>query len=126
MIYIKPEDAIKINKKLNEMVHKGQNKINKNLIASILEQASKQKSPEESAAIYFYRIVQDHPFFGANRRTAFILSDMFLQLNGYEFNVEKEKFMEIAYKLRNENWEYNDVLNEFKKIIVKQKRKEYA
>lgn len=37
------------------------------------------------AAAYAYGISQNHPFVDGNKRTAFVVSVLFIELNGFEF-----------------------------------------
>jgi death on curing protein len=38
----------------------------------------------DSAAAYAYGLTKNHPFFDGNKRTAFVVMALFLELNGYE------------------------------------------
>ncbi len=51
------------------------------------------------AAAYAYGILRNHPFVDGNKRTAFVVMKLFLQLNGYELNVNDNEFVEIMPKV---------------------------
>ena len=78
MKYLTYDILLGINKRLNEYEGKKQTNFKKETIRSIVKEAY-EKSPIEAATAYYYRIVYEHPFRGANRRTAFIATDMFLR-----------------------------------------------
>ena len=40
------------------------------------------------AAAYGYGIARNHPFFDGNKRTAFVVVEVFLNLNGYELEAD--------------------------------------
>jgi death on curing protein len=42
------------------------------------------------AAAYGFGIARNHPFAGGNKRTAFVAIELFLALNGYDFNASDE------------------------------------
>ncbi|GFK21475.1 death-on-curing family protein [Tetragenococcus halophilus] len=51
---------------------------------------------EEKAAILMINIVKRHPFFNANKRTAIMAIDSFLQFNGYEVQFELEEGIQLV------------------------------
>lgn len=78
MRYLTYDALLGINKRLNEYEGKKQTNFKKETIRSIVKEAY-EAPPIEAATTYYYRIVYEHPFRGANRRTAFISTDMFLR-----------------------------------------------
>ncbi len=46
----------------------------------------------EMAAAYLFHIVQDHPFIDGNKRTGAAAAVVFLQLNGWMFNLAEGEF----------------------------------
>lgn len=44
----------------------------------------------EMAAAYIAGLVQNHPFVDGNKRTAFLVGILFLELNGYRFTASEE------------------------------------
>lgn len=53
----------------------------------------------ELAAAYSYGIARNHPFTDGNKRTAFIASTLFLELNGYRLQSDEDETTEIFQKL---------------------------
>lgn len=51
----------------------------------------------ELAAAYAEGIARNHPFLDGNKRTAFAAAGMFLQVNGYELQVEKGNEQETVF-----------------------------
>lgn len=66
------------------------------LLASALARPRQMFSSAEApdtvdlAAAYAFGIVRNHPFVDGNKRTAFVLAVLFLELNGYRFNANEE------------------------------------
>ncbi len=50
------------------------------------------------AASYAFGIARNHPFVDGNKRTAFVAMEVFLDLNGFEFNASDEDC--VLYTLR--------------------------
>jgi len=46
------------------------------------------KDLTEMAAALFESLIKNHPFVDGNKRVAFFATDVFLRMNGYQFNVE--------------------------------------
>ncbi|MCK4790979.1 MAG: type II toxin-antitoxin system death-on-curing family toxin [Desulfobacteraceae bacterium] len=44
----------------------------------------------EMAAALFESLLMNHPFIDGNKRMAFFVTDIFLRLNGYRFNVDAQ------------------------------------
>ncbi len=78
MRYLTYDVLVGINKRLNEYEGKKQTNFKKETIRSIAKEAY-EMPPIAAATTYYYRIIYEHPFRGANRRTAFIATDMFLR-----------------------------------------------
>ncbi|MFA0784306.1 type II toxin-antitoxin system death-on-curing family toxin [Fervidibacter sacchari] len=51
---------------------------------------------EEKAAALMHSIIADHPFADGNKRTAFLATQEFLRLNGYEIVVETREALEFT------------------------------
>ncbi|MBT9546135.1 MAG: type II toxin-antitoxin system death-on-curing family toxin [Candidatus Sericytochromatia bacterium] len=48
----------------------------------------------DKAAAYLYHIVKNHPFVDGNKRTGFGCANIFLRLNGYQFEEEYKQALE--------------------------------
>lgn len=51
------------------------------------------------AASYAYRIVENHPFLDGNKRTGFMLSATFLELNGFRLTASEESVVAATFGL---------------------------
>ena len=51
------------------------------------------------AASYAYGIGKNHPFYDGNKRTAAVVCEGFLLLNGYKIIVSDEEWAEVIYQL---------------------------
>lgn len=55
----------------------------------------------ELASSYAYGIIKNHPFIDGNKRSAFVVSLLFLELNGYELIASREEMVTTFLKLAN-------------------------
>ena len=55
-------------------------------------------SLQEKAATVMHEIIKLHPFNDGNKRTAFIATDTFLRVNGYELRVPQQSAVDVALK----------------------------
>lgn len=117
--YLTYENLLNLNKKLNEMSGKLQTNFNKQRIRDIIRAANNEPDINKAAAIYFYGITK-HPFRGANRRTAFYATDIFLKWNGKKLSDEfhGEKTRNLFYKIRDKNISLKETTAELNKVIV--------
>jgi len=57
-------------------------------------------SASQLAAAYAFGIIKDHPFYDGNKRTALVVAETFLALNGYELTASDQDcyriIMEVA------------------------------
>lgn len=122
MQHIGFENAMRLNKRLNELIGKGQNKVNKEQLKAILKDAESRNDPIDAAAVYFYRINRDHPFYGANKRSGFMLADIFLQNQGILLDWDKEDAYHIAMEVRAGRIPFDDLKVIIKAHIAKKKK----
>lgn len=52
--------------------------------------------PFEMAAAYLFHLVKNHPFIDGNKRIGFATAHVFLDLNGYELEVEEDEGVEFT------------------------------
>jgi death-on-curing protein len=57
------------------------------------------------AALYTAAIVRNHPFVDGNKRTAFLVGVLFLEMNGYEFTARQEDAAEAVLALAAGDWD---------------------
>jgi len=48
------------------------------------------------AAAYAHGIAKNHPFFDGNKRTAFVIADVFLKLHGYAFSMSEQEAVPLV------------------------------
>ena len=54
------------------------------------------KTVTEMAAAYLFHITQNHPFIDGNKRVGAVCAIVFLEINGYDFNISEELLEEIV------------------------------
>jgi death on curing protein len=57
----------------------------------------------ELAASYAYGIIKNHPFIDGNKRSSFVVSLLFLELNGYELITSREEKVSTFLKLASDS-----------------------
>ena len=73
---------------------------------------------EEKAAILMINIVKRHPFFNANKRTAMMAVDSFLQFNGYEIQFELDEGIQLVIEIANyDTDDFEDLKAHVSKVI---------
>jgi death on curing protein len=53
----------------------------------------------EQAAAYLYHLAMNHPFIDGNKRTAFAVMLIFLNLNGYTLNLSQEQAYNLVIRV---------------------------
>jgi death on curing protein len=53
----------------------------------------------KKAAVYMLRITISHCFADGNKRAAFLSTDLFLKINGYEFRVDQNELYDFCLKI---------------------------
>lgn len=70
-------------------------------------------SIEEKAAILMINLIKKHPFFNANKRTAVMAVDIFLQLNGYDITFEVNTGIDLVVFIATFEEENFETLKEY-------------
>ena len=73
----------------------------------------------EQAAAYLYHIAMNHPFIDGNKRSAFAVTDTFLRLNRFYFNLTDEQVYDLVMQVAQGNMTKEEVSTEFELCIVK-------
>lgn len=55
----------------------------------------------KKAAVYMHRIISSHCFSDGNKRAGFLATEVFLGLNGYEFDVTTDELFDFCLKIAN-------------------------
>ena len=61
------------------------------------------------AATLCFGLIKDHPWLGGNKRTATILVDRFLHLNGMELRTTVNETVELALAVEADRWDVNAI-----------------
>lgn len=77
------------------------------------------KGLSQKAASYFYFIIKNHPFNDANKRTAFISSLVFLEMNDVDLDFEGDKLENLAIETAEAKKEITDIAIFFEAAKVK-------
>jgi death-on-curing protein len=95
--YLSANDVIEINKRIGE---KGV-VMNQGALENMLERQEIAHSLSKKAAIMLTDIVEMHMFLDGNKRTAFVATTLFLEMNGVELKYSKQLEREVTGILYN-------------------------
>lgn len=74
----------------------------------------------EMAAALFESLIMNHPFLDGNKRIAFFAVDVFLRLNGWQFNVESKRAHQLLIALlKKQECDFANLLVWIRDSIVK-------
>ena len=88
----------------------------KDLLESALNRP-KQSANFENADIYrqaatlCFGLVKNHPWLGGNKRTATFLTEVFLEINGFELNATDEEIYKIVLLIESDAWKADEIEN---------------
>ncbi|MBI2232315.1 MAG: type II toxin-antitoxin system death-on-curing family toxin [Candidatus Aenigmarchaeota archaeon] len=85
----------------------------------ILDKASMSEDFNREAAVLLYEINTKHPFWGANKRTAFEASKIFLLANGIKLKAGFEEAVEFVNDMAQGKVNYQQTLRWLKEHAVK-------
>ena len=71
------------------------------------------------AASYAFGIAKTHPFLDGNKRTALVVSVAFLNLNGFDFDVDPPETYEVFYDLAQGVISEDELANWFRSFIYR-------
>ena len=69
------------------------------------------KTPEEKASKLLELIIKNHPFIDGNKRTAYVLFRLFLEINGLKLIASEDEKYELIMKIASRKLGYKDILN---------------
>ena len=106
------DDITAINQKLGGTV------LNKGMIDFIIARIE-AKVPKKDfkrqiatiAAIFWFEIIQGHPFVDGNKRTATETMKLFLKKNGFKLNTPISGLVYISLKIANNEISYSELIN---------------
>ena len=78
----------------------------------------KQSNLSTLAATYAYRIINNHPFIDGNKRTGYIVSRLFLMLNGHDIEASEEERATVFLKIADNIVTETELIHFFDQWIV--------
>ena len=71
------------------------------------------------AATLYFGLIKNHPWLGGNKRTATVLVDEFLYLNGYEIRATVEDTIELVLAIESNRFGIEDIENRLRTSCFK-------
>lgn len=106
------DDIITINQKLGGTV------LNKGMIDFIIAKIEAKVTKKDYkrqiatiAAIFWFEVIQGHPFVDGNKRTATETMKLFLKKNGFKLNTPISGVVYISLKIANNEISYSELIN---------------
>ncbi len=106
------DDIITINRKLGGTV------LNKGMIDFIIAKIEAKVTKKDYkrqiatiAAIFWFEVIQGHPFVDGNKRTATETMKLFLKKNGFKLNTPISGLVYISLKIANNEISYSELIN---------------
>lgn len=125
MRFLTYEDIIEINKTLVKLLDKHPPKLgNAENLKRIVEDAQNSSDMVTAAATYFYGLNRKHVFYGANKRTSFLATDLFLEMNGRRLAMGREELVKLEVEVRAGSVSFDEVKVLFKDRIRTSKNDE--
>ncbi len=86
----------------------------KDLLKSALARPQQAAAYEDAdlirqAASLYFGLIKNHPWLGGNKRTATILVDAFLTLNGFEIEANLAETIELVLAIEADEFDVNDI-----------------
>ena len=78
-------------------------------------------SIEEKAAKLLEALIRNHPFVDGNKRTAFVLFTLYLELNGFHIEANEDEKFEFIMKIAESKYSYEEILKWIKTNTNKNK-----
>jgi death-on-curing protein len=107
-----PEDVVIINEKL------GQSVLNQSVLEFIIAKIEAKIGKKDYkrqiatiAAIFWYELIQGHPFVDGNKRTATETVKLFLKMNGFRLNTFLGGLVYISLMIANNDISYQRLIN---------------
>ena len=119
-IYVTTSEALIIHSTLLKKYGGTSGSVDLGLLESALFRPQTGYYPDliAEAAALFESLLMNHPFTDGNKRVAFAVTDIFLRLNGYKFNIEsKQIYKEMMSMMELNKVNFQNINNWFNKII---------
>ncbi len=123
MKFLTYEDIIEINKSLIKLLDKHPARLwNPGNLKQLVEEARKSGDIITAAAIYFYELNRKHVFDGANKRTSFLATDLFLEMNGKRLSLNRTELIKLEMEVRAGRVSFEEIKEIFKHQVITQKK----
>ncbi len=95
----------------------------KDLLDSALARPKQAANYEDAdlvrqAATLYFGLIKNHPWFGGNKRTATVLVDAFLILNGYEISADLDETIELVLAIESDEFGVEEIENWLRQRIL--------
>ncbi|WP_029520053.1 type II toxin-antitoxin system death-on-curing family toxin [Persephonella sp. IF05-L8] len=80
-------------------------------------------SIEEKAAKLLETLIKNHPFVDGNKRTAYVLFTLYLELNGFYIKAEEDEKFKFVMKIAESKYSFKEILEWIKANTNKQNGK---
>lgn len=120
LVLLSVEEIIEINKKFNNSAKKGELDFIISKIKSLKLDSESKKNIAKAAATFWHYIIQNHVFFGGNKRTATESAKLFCKINSFEIGLPPNGFVYISLKIANSDitfQELTDLISKKLKVI---------
>lgn len=71
------------------------------------------------AATLLFGLIKNHPWEGGNKRTASLLTDLFLKRNGYKINASTGELIELSLNVEADLWNVDEIEEWMRKFVIK-------
>jgi len=113
MKYLTAKRVISLNQRiLNEIENypsKFQSADGREILDEIMANAKSNGEINTAAATYLYELNRKHLFNSANKRTAFLSTEIFLRSNGTYLNIDNEQATKLSKDIRNGKYTFEQV-----------------
>ncbi|MCG8449324.1 MAG: type II toxin-antitoxin system death-on-curing family toxin [Pirellulales bacterium] len=86
----------------------------------LLAYSPKPPHVAQLAAAYAYGIAKNHPFLDGNKRTAAVVCETFVDLNGYQLTADDQSMCMVFLKLAEGNLSEEELVAWLKEYLVKE------
>lgn len=123
-VWLPLEEVIEINREVVEQTGEGHALLRSELLESALIRPQNRYYYDGEddvlrlSTTLMFAVARNHPFEQGNKRTGFIAGAMFLQLNGYELNVDGKDVADEFYSVVNDEFDEIEFANRVEKYIL--------
>jgi death-on-curing protein len=71
------------------------------------------------AATLLYGLVKNHPWVGGNKRTATLLTQLFLRRNGFKIVAAVDDLLEVVLAVESDRWQTSEIVTWLRSHVVR-------